>query len=81
LHHITGKNLVVLTNNGQLYQIDSTLFSARRPHTDNLVLGEKAPEEVKKRKDERQRGEWFGMIRRLIFMAFFHSVFGRDRRK
>ena len=40
--------MVVLTNNGQLYQIDSTLFSARRPHTDNLVLGEKAPEEVKK---------------------------------
>jgi hypothetical protein len=39
------------------------------------------PEEVKKRKDERQRGEWFGMIRRLISMAFFHAVFGRDKRK
>ena len=48
LHHITGKNLIVLTNNGQLYQIDNQLFSARRPHTDTLVLGEKAPEDVKK---------------------------------
>jgi len=48
LHHITGKNLVVLTHNGLLYQIDNALFSARRPHTDNLVLGEKSVEEPKK---------------------------------
>ena len=48
LHHITGKNLIVLTHNGLLYQIDNQFFSARRPHTDTLVLGEKASEEPKK---------------------------------
>lgn len=40
LHHITGKNLVVLTSNNQVYQIDHNLFSARRPHApDNSLLG------------------------------------------
>lgn len=39
-HHITGKNLVVLTSNNQVYQIDHNLISARRPHSaDNALLG------------------------------------------
>ena len=49
LHHITGKNLVVITQNNLVYQIDHNLFTARRPHSDNLVLsgGVSAPEEKK----------------------------------
>ena len=43
LHHITGKNLVVLTNNNQVYQIDHNFFTARRPHADNLVLNAAPP--------------------------------------
>ena len=39
LHHITGKNLVVITTSNQIYQIDHSLYSARRPHSENLVLG------------------------------------------
>ena len=45
-HHITGKNLVVLTQNNLVYQIDSALFTARRPHGENLVLS--GGEELKK---------------------------------
>jgi hypothetical protein len=37
-HHITGKNLVAITKNNQVYQIDNQFFSARRPHSDNMVL-------------------------------------------
>jgi len=31
-------NLIAITVNNQLYSIDNTLFSARRPHGDNMVL-------------------------------------------
>ena len=48
LHHITAKCLIALTHNGLLYQIDNPLFTARRPHTDSLTSGEKAPEDPKK---------------------------------
>lgn len=49
VHHITGKNLVVITNNNLVYQIDHNLFTARRPHSDNLVLsGGIATQEEKK---------------------------------
>lgn len=37
LHHITGKNLVVITQNNLVYQLDHNLFTARRPHLDSLV--------------------------------------------
>eukprot|EP00347_Sterkiella_histriomuscorum_P017346 403349738 len=39
LHHITGKNLVVITHPGnQVYQISHNFFSARRPHPENMAL-------------------------------------------
>ena len=46
-----------------------------------LTMPRLSPEEIKKLKSERQRAEWLGMIRRLLSMAFFHAVFGRDRKK
>ena len=53
LHHITGKNLVVLTANNQVYQIDNNLFSARRPHApDNTLLGGTAAPVVEDPKKE-----------------------------
>lgn len=32
-NHITSKALIVITNNNHLYNIESNLYSARRPHT------------------------------------------------
>jgi hypothetical protein len=40
-----------------------------------------SPDEIKKLKNEKQRAEWIGMIRRLLSMALFHAAFGRDRKK
>lgn len=49
LHHIAGKNLVVVTHpNNQVYQIHHNFFSARRPHADNLALTGGANPEDKK---------------------------------
>ena len=48
VHHITGKNLVVITSNNQVYQIDHNLFTARRPHPENLQLSSNQVEDPKK---------------------------------
>jgi len=40
-----------------------------------------SPDEIKKLKDEKQRAEWFVMLRRLFGMALFQAIFGRDRKK
>ena len=46
-----------------------------------LTMPKLSPEEIKKLKSERQRAEWWGIIRRLFSMALFHAAFGRDKRK
>jgi hypothetical protein len=40
-----------------------------------------SPEEIRKLKETKQRAEWWAMIKGIVRMAFFHAVFGRDRRK
>ena len=40
-----------------------------------------SPEEIKKMKADRQKTEWWAMVKGIIRMAFFHAVFGRDKRK
>ena len=63
-----------------LYYFDP-LRGVRVAQYGGLTMPKLTPEEIKKRKDERQRTEWFGMLRRIVSMAFFHAIFGRDRRK
>jgi hypothetical protein len=48
IHHITNKNLLVITQSNQVYQIDHNLFSARRPHPENLALLAAQAEDPKK---------------------------------
>jgi hypothetical protein len=38
-------------------------------------------QELHKLREEKQRAEWFGMLRRLFGMALFQAIFGRDRKK
>jgi len=38
-------------------------------------------QELHKLKEEKQRAEWFAMLRRLFGMALFQAIFGRDKRK
>jgi len=39
LHHIAGKSLIVVTHpTNQIYQLNHNLFSARRPHPENMAL-------------------------------------------